>query len=96
MCGIDAKMPIPLRTTIRIDDQLFRQLKERAARTGRTIGQLIEDAVRESMHRSQATPRNLEALPVFGGSGVLPGVDLTSDAALLEVMEQDDDGNAAG
>jgi hypothetical protein len=40
---------LTVRTTIQIDDHLFRLLKEKAAHTGRTIGALVEDAVRESL-----------------------------------------------
>jgi hypothetical protein len=31
----------------------------------------------------------VSSLPTFGGSGVLPGVDLSSTAALRDVMEED-------
>lgn len=78
-----------MRTTIRIEDLLFRQLKEKAARTGRTISDLVEDAVRASMNRAQPPPMRLEPLPVFGGSGVMPGVDLESSATLLDVMDEE-------
>jgi len=53
----DVKMS-NVRTTIRIEDDLFRRLKERAAKTGRTIGEIVEDALRQSFQRSkQQTPR---------------------------------------
>lgn len=75
-----------MRTTLRIDDVLFRRLKEKAARSGRTIGELVEDAVRVSLDRPAPTQPENDVLPVFGGSGVMPGVDLESSAALLEAM----------
>lgn len=76
-----------MRTTVRIDDHLFRQLKERAARSGRTIASIIEDALRESFHRSEVRMERVKPLPVYGSQGLMPGVDLDSNAALLEVME---------
>jgi predicted transcriptional regulator len=38
-----------MRTTVRIDDELYRAVKEQAARTGRAIGEVIEDALRRSL-----------------------------------------------
>ena len=76
-----------MRTTIRIDETLYRKAKARAAQTGRTVSEVIEDAVRESMRPGR---RDVEVtpLPTFGGSGVLPGVDLTSNAAVRDVMDE--------
>jgi hypothetical protein len=48
---------------------------------------VIEDAVREALRPKQLDQREVGALPVFGGSGVLPGVDLTDRAALLDEMD---------
>lgn len=80
-----------MRTTIRIDDQLLRRLKERSARTGRTVGELIEDAVREALDRREKASPEVTPLPVYGGTGVLPGVDLTSSGSLVEAMDQDEE-----
>ena len=77
-----------MRTTIRIDDELYRTVREQAARSGRTVGEIIEDAVRQALQRPAAT-RPPEPLPTFRGSGVMPGIDLTSNAALREAMDQD-------
>jgi hypothetical protein len=75
-----------MRTTIRIDDELYRSVKERAARTGRTVTAVIEDAIRLAFTLPQ--PRGeLEPTPVFGGSGTLPGVDLSDNAATHELMD---------
>jgi hypothetical protein len=77
-----------MRTTIRIDDRLYRQVKARAAEQGRTVGDLIEDAVRELVRPRPRSAEPLPSLPVFGGSGTLPGVDLSDNAALLDLMEE--------
>jgi hypothetical protein len=79
-----------MRTTINIDDDLLAEAKQVAARTGRSLTAVVEDALRESLHRRrQAAPRAVE-LPVFGEGGVQPGVDLDDSAALLDLMEDDD------
>lgn len=83
-----------MRTTIRIEDQLYRRVKARAAATGRTVGEVIEDAVREALRPRRAPKDGVTPLPVFGGSGVLAGVDLSSNAALAEVMDEGTPGDA--
>ncbi len=79
-----------MRTTIRIDDALYRRVKSRAATTGRSVSDVIEDAVRAAL-RPRSREEATVPLPVYGGSGVLPGVDLASNAALLERMEDETD-----
>ncbi|MDP8959997.1 MAG: ribbon-helix-helix domain-containing protein [Actinomycetota bacterium] len=80
-----------MRTTVRIDDELYRAVKHQAARTGRTVGEIIEDAIRRAMAPSDSGRDSpLPPLPVYGGSGVLPGVDLSSNAALRDVMDADE------
>lgn len=80
-----------MRTTIRLDDELLARLKVEAARSGRTLNSVIEDAVRESLARRERLPRQRAArLPVFAGSKLRPGVDLDDSAALLDLMEGTD------
>jgi hypothetical protein len=77
-----------MRTTIRLDDALLAEAKRHAADTGRTLTHLIEDALRETLsRRQQAARRKRVELPTFHGSGVHPGVNLDSNAALLDLME---------
>jgi len=77
-----------MRTTIRIDDDLYRRAKASAARRGITVGQLIEDAVRMALRPRTAEVTRVPDLPVYGGSGVLPGVDLTDPRRLRDVMDE--------
>ncbi len=80
-----------MRTTIRMDDELLRQAKEYAARTGVTLTRVIEDAVRELLAgRLQARMREPVRLPTFAGHGLQPGVDLDETASLLDLMDIDD------
>jgi len=78
-----------MRTTIRIDDALYRRAKTLAAKSGRTVSSVIEDAVRAGLTPTRRTsPPEPQELPVFGGSGVLPGVDLSDAAALRDTMDE--------
>jgi plasmid stability protein len=79
-----------MRTTINLDDALIAEAKQVAARTGRSLTAVVEDALRQSLYRRDPTPRQAIELPVFGEGGTQPGVDLDDSAALLDLMEQDD------
>ncbi len=76
-----------MRTTINISEQVYREAKARAATTSQTVSQVIEDAVREALRVKSKGSQATVPLPVFGGSGVLPGVDLGDSGALLDAME---------
>jgi len=78
-----------MRTTIRIQDDLYRRARSQAASSGRSVVEFIEDAVRDALEPRGAASDPLPELPVQGGSGVMPGVDLTSHAALLDLMDED-------
>jgi hypothetical protein len=81
-----------MRTTIRIDDQLLKKAKQLAARSGKSLTSIIEDALRESLARQQlAGPLEPVHLVTFKGKGLLPGVDLDDSAALLDLMESPGD-----
>lgn len=88
MLGHDAKMRA-VRTTVRLDDDLYREVKARAAREGRTVASVLEDAVRVGMRR----PADAEAKPFrnvpSGRGGLMPGVDLTSNASLSDLLDSD-------
>jgi hypothetical protein len=78
-----------MRTTIRIDDQLLLEAERLAARTGRSLTAVVEDALREVVARQAVAARRTPVhLTTVGGQGVLPGVDLDDSAALLELMER--------
>lgn len=76
------------RTTVRLPDDLLAQAQAHAGRTGRTFTQLVADALRYEMQRTDTPLRVCEPLPVYGGSGVRPGVDLGDTSALLDLMDE--------
>jgi hypothetical protein len=85
-------MEAPVRTTLNIDEALLADYKQIASRSHRSLSSVIQDALRETLaaraERSQSAPVDL---PVFrDGGGVLPGVDLDSNAALLDFMDEAD------
>jgi hypothetical protein len=79
-----------MRTTIHLDDTLYRDVKTAAAESGQTVTTLIQDALRQRLAgRKRGTGRKRLRLPTWKGKGLQPGVDLNDSAALLERMERD-------
>lgn len=77
-----------MRTTLNLDDQLIRRAKEEAARSGRTLTSVIEDALREALSRSSGPPAEPYHVRPFAGEGLCPGVHLDDSAALLDLMQE--------
>lgn len=77
-----------MRTTIRIDDELYRQVKAMAARSGRTVAAVLEDAVRRGLNTAEQRPAGRYVVRPSGRGGLRSGVDLSSNAAVAEVMDE--------
>jgi len=80
-------MFICMRTTFNLDDELFRALKKRAAETGRTMTQLVDEALREMLERDRRPAEANEFPWVTVRGKVRPGIDITDRNSLLEAME---------
>lgn len=76
-----------MRTTLDLDDDLLRAVKQRAAETGRTITSLVESALRELLRLESEPPTGYRLQWTIVEGGAQPGVDLTDRDALLERME---------
>ena len=80
-----------MRTTIRLDDQLLADAKTLALQTGKTLGAVIEDSLREVLaRRAEEGERKPVKLPRMSGNGLRAGVNLDSNAELLDLMENGD------
>ena len=81
-----------MRVSIRLPDPLHAAAKELAQRSGRTLSAVIEDALRQWIARRQKVPQAARiTLPHDGKGGVMPGVDLSISADLLDIMEGRDE-----
>ncbi|MFV3646598.1 ribbon-helix-helix protein, CopG family [Mycobacterium tuberculosis] len=75
-----------MRTTVSISDEILAAAKRRARERGQSLGAVIEDALRREFaaaHVGGARP----TVPVFG-TGPRRGIDLTSNRALSEVLDE--------
>ncbi len=78
-----------MRTTIRIDDELYRSVKARAATSGRTIAAVLDDAIRLGLNPPHLrAPVATFTIRATGSDGLLPGIDLTSNASVREVLDE--------
>ncbi len=82
-------MLLCMRTTIDIDDELFREVKRYALETDRTMRAVVEEALRADLARKKQRRKahRIEEVITFRGRGTKPGVDLDSTADLLDLME---------
>lgn len=77
-----------MRTTLQLDDQLVEDAKVAAARSGRTLSQVIEDALRQSLAPRAPKTRQRVELPIGVAGALRPGVNLDDNAGLLDLMEE--------
>ncbi|HVF77260.1 MAG TPA: CopG family transcriptional regulator [Solirubrobacteraceae bacterium] len=76
-----------MRTTISIHDELLQSAKLRARERGLTLGALVEDALRRELSARDESAKRVE-IPVFdGGTGPHPGLDLDSNRAIAEFLD---------
>jgi hypothetical protein len=75
-----------MKTTFVLDDGVMTQLREEAARQGRTLSELVEAALRAMLSAKPTPAKRLPKLPVFDSGGAL--VDITDRDALYDVMDE--------
>lgn len=77
-----------MRTTLSISDELLIAAKRRAHERGQTLGALVDAALQRELAATDAAPTG-PPVPVFrGGTGPRPGIDLSSNRALLEALDE--------
>jgi hypothetical protein len=76
-----------MRTTVTLDPEVADRLRREMQRTGKSFKATLNEALRDGLTRrrsaSGAPPFKVEARPL----GVLPGLDYSNVAELLEVAE---------
>jgi len=83
-----------MRTTVNIDDHLLAEAKLIAARSHRTIGSVLEDALRkliDDAEEASTAPRGRYTLPDYRyGGGLRPGVDLYDKELMADLLGDND------
>jgi hypothetical protein len=70
-----------------LNDGLFREVKQLAARTGRSFTALVEEALRETVARSKARPPAGKVRLKTSAGAFRAGVDLDKSADLNDLMD---------
>jgi hypothetical protein len=73
------------RTTIALDDDIFRDLKQQAARDGVTLGSLVNRLLRRGLRAPPTGQFRFHLTTVEGP--LREGIDLEDKDALLDLME---------
>lgn len=73
-----------MKTTLNIDDTVMTTLRRESARTGRTMSELVETALRQLLQPRSSTAA-LPPLPSFDSGGAL--VDVADRDALYRAMD---------
>jgi len=77
-----------MRTTLAIDDDILRRLKQRAAAQGTTLQRVANDLLRQALERSPSRKRYKLKLSGWRAS-LQPGIDLLDRDSLWEAMDRD-------
>lgn len=75
-----------MRTTVTIDDALYRWAKARAALSGVSVGSVMEEALRALLLDTSVPVTPPADLPVFDCGEFLPPVDPSDTSALLDPL----------
>ena len=79
-----------MRTTVTLDDELLQEAKEAAVRSGRTLSEVVGDALREMLRRRTGRPQyHVQLITAGHGGRVVPGVDFSDNAAVRTAMEEE-------
>jgi hypothetical protein len=77
-----------MKTTLVLNDALAARLKREAQRQGRTMSEIVEEALHLLFNWNEKKPKRLPKLPRFDGGELL--VDISDRDALYEAMEKED------
>jgi len=80
-----------MQTTLRMDDETYRQAKARAAMLGISLTKFLEEAVREHLDRPVSKPRSRRLrLPISTATGGLaPGFSTLKEAVAAAALADD-------
>jgi hypothetical protein len=81
-----------MRTTINIRDDLLSRARQVAARSGRSLGDVVDDALVLAFARGESRERERVELPSHRGEppGLRPGVDIRRSAELWDLLDEPD------
>lgn len=80
-------MLLCMRTTIELDDQLFRELKQEAARHGKTLREVVNDYLRKGLATPKTPKKYVFRWKASPRGKILPGVRINDRKSLYDLMD---------
>ncbi|MDH3524134.1 MAG: type II toxin-antitoxin system VapB family antitoxin [Acidobacteriota bacterium] len=77
-----------MKTTVDLDEQLLRAARQRAAAQGKSLGEIIEDALRRTIPAPSAPDARFELSWRTERGRLRPGVRLDDRQGLFDLMER--------
>ena len=82
-----SSMLLCMRTTLNLDDRLYQAAKIKAASEGTTVTQVIQDALKEFLHRPNQTRSKYKLRWPTQKGRLLPGVNPDDRTSLYDAMD---------
>jgi len=81
-------MLICMRTTLNLDDRLYKEAKMRATHEGKTVTQLIQDALKEFLHKPPVKRSHYKLRWPTQKGHLVPGVNPDDRTSLYDAMDR--------
>ncbi|MDO8209815.1 hypothetical protein [Conexibacter sp. CPCC 206217] len=80
-----------MRTTINLDDEVFKAYKQRAAERRTSFAHVVEDALRADLHQRRAAAATAPfQVRVFRGDDSAARIDVNDNRALEQLLDEED------
>jgi len=76
-----------MRTTVEINDELFRNAREAAAKQNKTLREIVDEALRQYLKGPRKKKFRLKLTPHSAVGHLMPGVDLQDRDSLYDIMD---------
>ena len=76
-----------MRTTLTLDDDVYRKLESETRRTGRSFKEVVNEHLRKSLAAGKAETRRAPFRVNARPMGIQPGVDLSNIEQLLDELD---------
>lgn len=78
-----------MRTTLTLENDVVKALKDEARHTGRPLKQVVNETLRAGLAARRTKPARRYRLTPVSLGGVVPGIDLDKALRLAEALEDD-------
>ncbi len=78
------------RTSLVLDQELYREVKALAANSGRTVSSILEAALRVYLEMLVTRPEDPGLVQLPSAGGLRPGIDLGNKEQIAELLESED------